>query len=48
MNVEDKLHLVYDTKFTSKTRYTAPATATATATGTGTDTATALMRYVWH
>jgi hypothetical protein len=48
MNVEDKLHLVYDAKFASKTIYTASATATATATGTGTDTATALMRYVWH
>jgi hypothetical protein len=50
INVEDKSHLVYDTKYTSRKANTGTTTATTTATITATITATAaaLMRYVWH
>ncbi len=42
INVEDKSHLVYDTKYTSRKANTGTTTTTITAT------AAALMRYVWH
>jgi hypothetical protein len=44
INVGDKSHLVYDTKYSSKTRY--PRTVTAVTTTT--TAAAVLMRYVWH
>ena len=40
INVEDKSHPVYDTKYSS--------TSTDTGTAITTATATVLMRYVWH
>jgi hypothetical protein len=41
INVEDKSHLVYDTKYSSKTKYTSTLTTTTAAAA-----AVVLMRYV--
>ena len=41
INAEDKSHLVYDTKYSSKTTYTATDTHTHTDTDIATDIATA-------
>jgi hypothetical protein len=46
INVEDKSPLVYDTKYSSKTRYT--RTVTTVTTVTTTTAAAVLIRYVWH